>query len=686
MPDEGRKQTIDETFDADRERDQIRKIGEGMNRLAAHWAYLGDFRGGRSSREFWTAKHRLQRLCGVQEAGDEPDFAESMQDRSLQSLEKSVDATLGAMKAYEERHSTFFGFLARLFNLVSYARMQDTEIAIRRLQEMKNSIVRLRTHGEELNVPSADNTEKENQIADEEKTAEKSAEKTAEKTAQKTAEKAAKKTAEKTAEKTTEKTVEKPAEKTEEKPAKKTAEKVSEEQPEPPEVSYEPAYDEKRELAFRNMEASERSPLKTQQGQEEFFQGYEEFTVKHPDQLDAFNSNDIQVLKKLSQDLGKDVPGLDAYLERRMKNLQKIDQLEKKSEQNFKQRQTHEPLIEKKNGETTTVILPDVTQPQLQHTLCGCWSVALSTMLRQKGVEIDQETIRAFRPDKKICSANDLQAVNGDRCNAIDLSRELIMKVVPDTALNSVQTEVSHYNLDASFKPWDPQQKMEKRNEFKEKMRAVLKRSLETDKGSLAILMKDHYQTVYGYEKVEKDGKEEEYVYIHDPNDPNKTRVTLDELAESGYKVEKDRENTESKGSIISETYSFDAQWLQDLTNAKGELTLDAGLEGKGVTYKDHELKCDKLMPYANQADANANWKALNSQMGQDISMKTYLPATVKNLAKNRVLDPVKPSELTHREKKLTGSEPRKHTMQKEASGLSEVKKPEDLRKRPPVK
>ncbi len=674
MPNEAREQTTKDTFDADYEREQIRKIGEGMNRLAAHWAYLGDFRGGRSSREFWTAKHRLQRLCGVREAGDEPDFAESMQERSLQSLEKSVDATIKAMKEYENRHSTFFGFLARLFNLVSYARMQDTEIAIRRLQEMKNSIVRLRTNGEELNALPVDEADKEKQVADKEKAAEKTAEKTAEKAASKIAE-------------SPKPEVKDPAAKKAE--AEKQPEELKEESPKEPEEELDeepdvPAYDEEAEREFQNLPREERAWNKQENGIAEFFQQYDQFIQDHPDKENQINSNKPEDLKKLKEQLGKTVPGLETYLEQRIKRLKKIRKLEKNSEENFRQRQVKAPQIVKNaDGNTTKVMLQDVTQPQMQHTISGCWSVTLSSMLRQKGVEVDQETIRAFRPDKKICQENNLSNVNADRYNSIDLSRELIMKVLPDTALNSVQTSVDNFNVGDKNHPWNPwneQEKSEKREEFKNKMRVVLKRSLEADKGSLALLMKDHYQTVYGYEKVTVNGKEEEYVYLHDPNDPAKTKMTLNELADEGYKVEKYKDN------IFGEQYSFDAQWLQDLTDDKGELSLDAALTGKGVTYQDHELKCDKLVSYANGACENANWRAVNNTMKEGVSITTFLPATVKNLAKNRIIDPIRPSELNHSERKLTGSEPRKHTVPKKQSDLSEVKKPEDLKIKPPVK
>ncbi len=705
MADQMTRQNKEDIFDGDVEREQIRRIGEGMNRLAAHWAYLGDFRGGRSSKEFWAAKHRLQNLCGVKEAGDEPDFVGNMEGKSLQSLEKSVDAAIKAMKAYEERHNTFFGFLSRLFNLVSYARMQDTEIALRRLQEMKNSIVRLRIHGEDLTDPSKDMTE---QMSDETKQAEKekSAEKKAEKKVEKTAKKAVgakKKSAEKQVEETIQEqkeAVDKPEEKTEEpekkaeepekkaeesekkteepekkaeepekkaeepekkaeEPEKKAEEpekKVEEsekkaedsiekiEKPqEPDDEPYEPAYDEKAELEFQKLSRQERSEIKESNGEAEFFKRYDKFIRKYPEREEQINSNKVEDLQKLNKELGKKFSDLEPYLEQRIKKLKMIQKLEKRSEENFKQRQTKAPQIEKNtNGETTKVILPDVTQPQLQHTLSGCWSVTLSSMLRQKGVEMDQETIRSFRPDRKIFTGNNLSSVNADRYNSIDSFRELIMKVLPDTALNSIQTSVDNFDMDDGenhWAPWTAEQKNEKRDEFKNKMRAVFKRSLETDKGSLALLMKDHYQTVYGYEKVTENGKEEEYVYLHDPNNPDVKKMTLDELAESGYKVEK------NKDQIFGEQYSFDAQWLQNLTNDKGELTLDAGLTGKGVTYKDHELKCDKLVTYSNHADVNANWKTLNHIMEEDISITTFLPTKVKNLAKNRVLDPIKKDE-----------------------------------------
>lgn len=678
MGDEKKKQAMEYTFNADYERERIRRIGEGMNSLAKHWSYLGGFRGGKSSTDFWEVKRSFKRLCGMRDKEDEPDFLGNMEGKSLQSLESSVDAAIDSLKHYEDRHNTFFGFLARLFSRVSYARMQDTEIALRRLQEMKNSLVRLRTHGEGLNGPSADQMDgkeraEENRM--EAEAAEKTAEKTAERKMAKSAAKkkeageepaASRKQPEEIIDRSQE-NVEKPTE-----PADDPDEELDDE-PDQPE------YDEQWELDFQKKTAMDRSPIKQKIGSAEFFKGYDEFVINHPDRMEEFNSNKIKDLKKLQQDLGKTDPDLNSYLERRMKNLKKIRKLEKQSEENFKQRQAYAPEIEK-TAKTTKVILPDVTQPQLQHTLGGCWSVTLSSMLRQKGVEMDQETIRAFRPDSKICTPYDLRSMNGDMCNSIDLSRELIMNVLPDTALNSIQTDVVNLNMYDKKHPWAPwseADRVQKHNEFKDKIRAVLERSLETDRGSLALLMKDHYQTVYGYEKVTADGKEEEYVYLHDPNNPQKTKMTLDELAEEGYKLQKDLVN---EGNFVGEQYSFDAHWLQDLTNDKGELALDEALTKKGVTYEDHKLKCNNLTPAANHAYDNANWRTVKTAMDQDISVTTYLPVTVKNLAKKRILDPIRASELSHQEIRITGSGTRKTTMQKTQSGLSEEKKPDDLK------
>lgn len=914
MPDPKQEQPKEDAFDADYEREQIRKIGEGLNRLVQHWDYLGNFRGGRNSSDYRDVQRRFRRLFGMRRAGDEPDFLENMEGRSLRNLERSVDATIKSLKKYEERHNSFFGFLGRLFNILNYAKMQDTEIALRRLQEMKNSLVRLRTHNEGLKGPLpaqrvetvskapeirkveinwkpskkirnfADQFEKARaaQAAEQEAAEKKAAEKKAaeKKPAAKT-EKAAesnkpednkteeskkpednKKTEEnkqasenqlnvevkkkdtvKAAEQSKatepqkaeppktepikkEKTTEaensaKPVEKKEEpkKPVEvsepqkvktrptevkqqsveNTKSKESEKQPvkaaqtvktqkktgeavksdeskknvekkktepqkhtesqkptkshniqteQPTATSAQkkesvekktsteikaPSQKEKVQVKtsgfsfglslknlfkfgkksnlsnyaqnkivintkkpsvssledeFRKMNVTKRDNVKAQFAAKEFLEDYSMMVYNNDIDADKLNSNNIQVLKKLDRDKGKDNKPLHEYLDHRIQNLRQIDRLQRNADSNFKRRQAKEPeIVKNKDGQITKIIVPDVTQPEMQHTQNGCWSVALSSLLRHKGVDVSQETIRSFRPDtnKDVSTVDDILAMNGDQPNSIGLFRELVFNTVPDTAVNEVRGEWLNAPRSAEeekqnwkFQPWTRQQIQDQIPDVMDKLRTVIQRGLADNKGPVAIVVGGHYRTIYGIEnKEDEHGNEVQMLRIHDPNHPERTEMSLWDLAAGSHRTFYDN------GKIAGEGFQFEAQWLQDLTNEKGELALSQELKNKNVSYVDHKLQCDQVLNGNRGSKDRNNGEKLTIDIGNDLIMNTYLPGKVKNLAKNRVKASVKTEELRNQKKQNTEYQSKKKTLHKE--NKSQVKQTTELKRKQPV-
>lgn len=158
--------TIDQEngFDAGREREQIMNAGRMLERLAKHWDYIGDLQGRRGTKEYWKVNNGLMKLCGAEWPGDKPDFAENMEGRSMEEMEEVINEALKTLNNYVSRQSTFFGFLARLFNPLANMKMEDADIAIRKLQSIKNSMVRLREHNEPLDIHperEAEETEEE---------------------------------------------------------------------------------------------------------------------------------------------------------------------------------------------------------------------------------------------------------------------------------------------------------------------------------------------------------------------------------------------------------------------------------------------------------------------------------------------------------------------------------------------
>lgn len=560
--------TIDQEngFDAGREREQIMNAGRMLERLAKHWDYIGDLQGRRGTKEYWKVNNGLMKLCGAEWPGDKPDFAENMEGRSMEEMEEVINEALKTLNNYVSRQSTFFGFLARLFNPLANMKMEDADIAIRKLQSIKNSMVRLREHNESLDIHperEAEETQEENRNPD-------------------------------------------------------------------------PSAGEDIEREFTNDELS---------------QGYEQFCEDHSDQISKINSNRISDLREIDEEFGEDNEELREYLNHRISGIEKLNDIEEHADEYFKKRQAEKPeIVKNSRNEVTKVVLKNVTKPEMQQTTNGGWSAVLSSMLKQKGVDIDQETICVFRPDPAVSGDKRSKSGNSGRDGSISQSREMILKLVPDTALNAANMVVANFSPeDRAFVLWTDEQREKKLGEVKDKLRTVIRMGVEKDGAAVALTIGGQYLTAYGLEKtVAENEKVIETVYLHDPDSPEKTTMTLDELAEKCYQ----RISDEKKSNLPQEYYTFSAQWLQDLTDDLGNLKLDAALTEKGVSYgEDNLLKCQNLKPVKRNCDAErTNWRELDISKDKDLTMTVYLPTNVKKLMKNRVKESVRQEEF-HRDR-----------------------------------
>lgn len=620
MPNTTKKQ--ENSFDAGREREQIMNAGRMLDRLAKHWDYIGDLQGRIGTREYWKVNHGLMRLCGVERPGDKPDFAANMEGRSMEEMQESIDEAIKTLNSYVSRQSTFFGFLARLFNPLADMKMDDVEVALRKLESIKKSMTRMREHNEPLDIRS-EGKQKEAAAA-EERNAERSRESNMGRNMGQNPERGM---------------------------GRKTVQAAYSGKMSGPEEKILPPLWTITEEEFRSLNPSERTELKKKFAESEFFQDYGQFCKDHADKVSKINSNRISDLKELDKEFGEDNADLRRYLNRRIIGIKRLQHFEKYANEYFKKRQTEKPeTVKNTEGEITKAVLKNVTQPEMQHTINGGWSVALSSMLRQKGVEVDQETIRAFRPDPAVSEDREGTYVNSDQDNSISQSREMIFKLVPDTALNEASLMMGNFSPERkTFIPWTDEQRAQKLNEVKDKLRTVVNKGVVNDEAAVALTIQGQYLTVYGFEKtVDENGKKVETVYLHDPDDPEKKTMTLDELAEKCHQSTAGKDGN----SLSLEYYTFEAQWLQDLTDERGILKADTTLTEKGVAYgENNTLKCENLKPVGQGLDAaRTNWRELDISSDKDLTMTTYLPTNVKHLSKNRVKDPIRREELNRME------------------------------------
>ena len=397
---------------------------------------------------------------------------------------------------------------------------------------------------------------------------------------------------------------------------------------------------QKEAAEFAVMSKQEREEQRKKADKNEFFTGYRTFLNQYPipqkaELIKRINSNQTSVLMDLKNQFGKKNESLKKYLEHRIVNLQKIDQMTDRAERNRNTRKTEEPeIVRKDDGSISKIMMKNVEQPMMQKTFNGCWSVALSSLLKYRGVDLDQTTIRAYRPIKNLGYAN------VDTANNISNYVDLVQKVIPGAAVNEVEIFQGNYH----GVKWTDEERLTQREQAKQKLKTALLTALDSDKGPVAFLCRSHYRTVLGFEEKEVNGVKTECVTLFDPMRSEKVELTMDELIDQTYLTGNMTRNFDEKGNLVNqwmgESYSFTMQWLKDLTDSKGTMKPDQSLQDLGVHYDQNgKLHANAIL---NNESTNA-YKAVSWSLNQDITVRTYLPARMtlmqKKAEKERIPD-----------------------------------------------
>ncbi len=356
----------------------------------------------------------------------------------------------------------------------------------------------------------------------------------------------------------------------------------------------------------KSSDAKARSDMRRQNMEREFFQDYQAYCGDDKNKIVELNSNDISVLRKLEN--SSNDPKLKQYLDHRIQGLKKIEACAKKANANPENRMDGTQKIDNDKVE-----LEGVPLKRVQTTEHGCWAVALSNMLAYRGVYLEQDAIRTFRPDVNSYSAEDIADANKDRSQCIAQYSDLVQKVLPNTAVNHALCVVDQANSEAEAKA-----------QIKKKLSSVIERGLKQDNGPVALLTGNHYLTVY---KMEGD-----QVFVQDSMDSQKpTRaMSLETLADScstgSYK------NNDSGNDI--NRYVFSADWLQDIeVNKEGKPMLKGELEQFADTYRQGNTK-DQGHIFAGAAFNSDQYHGCQFKTKDDITITSVLPTNFKNYRK----------------------------------------------------
>ena len=297
----------------------------------------------------------------------------------------------------------------------------------------------------------------------------------------------------------------------------------------------------------------------------EFYEGYGAFLKKHDEAArKKINSNNIEELLALYNSNDMDAAGKD-YLAHRVTELEKIHKLGAESVPG------RTPQVQP--AEDGSIVLPTV-QAAKQNSNRGCWSVSLATQLQYRGVELDQKTIRAFRPDTEFFDEKEVEYANKDSANYMENYAELVQEVLPDTAVNSFTFE-----------------RTEKAEDAEKYLRACLNRALVEDHAPLSIVFNGHYRTIFGIQKDPNGDAGKDVLLFHDPSDPDVQSATVQDFVDLCDKNVGARGQNYQTDPNYKPAYQFSASWLQDLhMNEKGEL--GGKLQSMGVSYENGRLQC----------------------------------------------------------------------------------------------
>lgn len=372
---------------------------------------------------------------------------------------------------------------------------------------------------------------------------------------------------------------------------------------------------------FADLTTDQRKKMRTRNAETEFLKDYSYRVRKYSKVIANFenklNSNDIQVLEELKNNTDLKSNEVKRYLNYRIGKLREFNNVVDKAVENMQNRKVEEAKATKGNGEELTMV-ENVVQSEMQHTTNGCWSVALSTLLKHRGVDLDQSVIRAYRPDTNVF-VGDTSAINHDTSNEISTYTDLIQAVLPNTSVN--EAFYSNYSVD---KLWSDLEKQKEIAKATAKMKETIQYAMKEANGPVAILVGRHYRTIYGF----KEGLIDDTVYLNDPMEKDAKPVSLYKLATESISVE---EKVKNGIKTYSNSCKFTVNWLKDLKNEKGEVQYSQNVKQCNATYNQNgELiyAGQKVGNYPPHTRLFPEGKAII----EDVGISTYLPNKLKDI------------------------------------------------------
>ena len=415
---------------------------------------------------------------------------------------------------------------------------------------------------------------------------------------------------------------------------------------------------EKDEL--KDLDKDTVSKIRNQNAAREFYPGYESMiSIQADEQKKAavtrqMNSNNIEELRTWVADIEKKMKNdpktydqetakFRDYLQHRLTKLEKIKNVIDKADENMQNHKVGELICSEDETGYKTYYVKDVKQPAIQSTHNGCWSVAISTLLKHRGVNLEQSAIRAYRPDQESFS-NDFQYVNKDKANSISAYSDLIQSVLPNAAVNDAHYNSIHYH------ELSEKERNEEKNKVTEAMKTAITYAMNQGRGPVAMLVGGHYRTIYGLQE----GKDGVTVTLCDPYKSEPQTLELKELAEQAWLPEIITDDDDPyKVEIVKEQFVFETQWLQDLKNIEGKMNLNEELDKKIEYENDGKLTIKKDTETLEQSKDHTH--IVNDKLAENLAHSTYLPNKLRDIQLKKEINQSSREKMTKEELKKLG-------------------------------
>ncbi len=245
----------------------------------------------------------------------------------------------------------------------------------------------------------------------------------------------------------------------------------------------------------------------------EFFPRYKAWknNPAHEADMDAFNSNDIEVLRALKKKYSEDYL-LKRHINNRIEQLILIEKIKEAGPLNTKY-----TLVNKGNARNEDFELKGINHEK-QSSFNGCWSVVLMEMLAHEGINLDQRTIRCHHGefDKTIDEECGLLQ-NTDTSVNMEVHMNLINKFLPNTAFHKVD-----YNM-VKLSP----------RLVKSSFKQLIIKVVKEQKSPLAIRYHGHFRLVAGMKG--------DTLRVYDPLYNNMQNVNIDSIFDTIQYDEKDK-------------------------------------------------------------------------------------------------------------------------------------------------